>query len=68
MTGNNKEKINEFKEKVLLTFWNKFKEELNREPTDQEMKDNLSQDLENGNAIDNETIDKFMERMSKTTI
>jgi hypothetical protein len=68
MTGNNKEKNNEFKEKVLLTFWNKFKEELNREPSDQEMKDNLSQDLENGNAIDNETINKFMERMSKITI
>ena len=64
MTGNNKEKINEFKEKVLLTFWNKFKEELNREPTEQEMRDNLAQDLENGNAIDENIISSFIERMS----
>jgi hypothetical protein len=27
MTGNNKEKIGEFKEKLLMTIWNKFKEE-----------------------------------------
>ena len=64
MTGNNKDKNNEFKEKVLLTFWNKFKEELNREPTEQEMRDNLAQDLENGNAIDENIIYSFIERMS----
>ena len=64
MTGNNKDKINEFKEKVLLTFWNKFKEELNREPTEQEMRDNLSQDLENGNAIDESVICSFIEKMT----
>jgi hypothetical protein len=64
MTGNNKEKIGEFKEKLLMTFWNKFKEELNREPTEQEMIDNLAQDLENSNGIDEETITNFIERMS----
>ena len=64
MTGNNKEKVNEFKEKLLMTFWNKFKEELNREPSEQEMIDNLAQDVENSNGIDEETITKFIERMS----
>ena len=63
MTGNNKEKINEFKEKLLMTFWNKFKDELNREPTEQEMIDNLAQDVENSNGIDGETISNFIERM-----
>ena len=63
MTGNNKEKVNEFKEKLLMTFWNKFKDELNREPTEQEMIDNLAQDLENSNGIDGEIISKFIERM-----
>ena len=63
MTGNNKEKVNEFKEKLLMTFWNKFKDELNREPTEQEMIDNLAQDLENSNGIDGEIISKFLERM-----
>jgi hypothetical protein len=65
MTGNNKEKVNEFKEKLLMTFWNKFKDELNREPTEQEMIDNLAQDVENFNAIDEETISHFIERMNK---
>ena len=65
MTGNNKEKVNEFKEKLLMTFWNKFKDELNREPTEQEMIDNLAQDVENCNAIDEETISYFIERMNK---
>ena len=64
MTGNNKEKIGEFKEKLLMTFWNKFKEELNREPTEQEMIDNLAQDLENSNGIDEETITNFIQRTS----
>lgn len=64
MTGNNKEKVNDFKEKLLITFWNKFKDELNREPTEQEIIDNLAQDLENSNGIDEETISKFIERMS----
>jgi hypothetical protein len=63
MTGNNKEKVNEFKEKLLMTFWNKFKDELNREPTEQEMIDNLAQDVENSNGIDGETISNFIERM-----
>ena len=64
MTGNNKEKVSEFKEKLLMTFWNKFKDELNREPTEQEMMDNLAQDLESFNGIDEETISRFIERMS----
>jgi hypothetical protein len=64
MTGNNKEKVNEFKEKLLMTFWNKFKEELNREPTEQEMIDNLAQDVENSNGIDEDTISRFIERMN----
>ena len=65
MTGTNKEKINEFKEKLLLTFWNKFKDELNREPTEQEMIDNLAQDVENSNGIDETIITEFIERMSR---
>lgn len=68
MTGTNKEKMNEFKEKALLVFWNKFKDEINREPTEQELKDNLAQDLENANGIDDDTISKFIEKMSKETI
>jgi hypothetical protein len=47
-----------------MTFWNKFKEELNREPTEQEMIDNLAQDLENSNGIDEETITNFIQRTS----
>jgi 5-methylthioribose kinase len=68
MTGNNKEKMCEFKEKVLLTFWNRFKEELNREPSEQELKDNLAQDLENANGIDDNSISSFFEKMSSTDI
>jgi hypothetical protein len=65
MTGTNKEKINEFKEKLLVTFWNKFKDELNREPTEQEMIDNLAQDVENSNGIDETIVTDFIERMSR---
>jgi hypothetical protein len=64
MTGNNKEKLDEFKEKLLVTFWNKFKEELNREPTAQEMLDNLAQDDENTNGITETHIDEFILQMS----
>ena len=64
MTGNNKEKLDEFKEKLLLTFWNKFKEELNREPSAQEMIDNLAQDDENTNGITETHIDEFILQMS----
>lgn len=64
MTGNNKEKICEFKDKLMMTFWNRFKEELNREPTEQEMIDNLAQDVENSNGIDEDAISTFIERMS----
>jgi flagellar basal body-associated protein FliL len=64
MTGNNKEKMCEFKDKLMMTFWNRFKEELNREPTEQEMIDNLAQDVENSNGIDEEYISKFIERMT----
>ena len=64
MTGNNKEKVDVFKQKIMLSFWNNFISELNRFPTEQEMIDNLAQDLENSNGIDEETISKFIERMS----
>ena len=47
-----------------MTFWNKFKDELNREPTEQEMIDNLAQDVENSNGIDGVIISNFIERMT----
>ena len=63
MTGNNKEKVDVFKQKIMLSFWNNFILELNRFPTEQEMIDNLARDEENTNGVTEEMIADFINKM-----
>ena len=63
MTGNNKEKVDVFKQKIMLSFWNNFISELNRFPTEQEMIDNLARDEENTNGVTEEMIADFINKM-----
>ena len=62
LTGNNKEKVDVFKQKIMISFWNNFKKELNRFPSEQEMIDNLARDEENTNGITEEMIADFINR------
>ena len=62
LTGNNKEKVDVFKQKIMISFWNNFKKELNRFPTEQEMIDNLARDEENTNGVTEEMIADFINR------
>jgi hypothetical protein len=63
MTGNNKEKVDTFKQKIMMSFWNNFTTELNRYPTEQEMIDNLARDEENVNGVTEEMIADFINKM-----
>ena len=63
MTGNNKEKVDTFKQKIMISFWNNFTTELNRYPTEQEMIDNLARDEENVNGVTEEMIADFINKM-----
>jgi hypothetical protein len=63
LTGNNKEKVDVFKQKIMLSFWTNFITELNRFPTEQEMIDNLARDEENTNGVTEEMIADFINKI-----